>query len=105
MGCGLPFEHPAQLYIDLPGRTLLQVVLIFGEIIPQSICTRYGLQVGAYSAYFVRVLMVFCALIAWPISKLLDWVLGPEYEVPPAFTSFGFLHACLCARARSQGCC
>jgi len=38
--------------------THVQVVLVFGEIILQSICTRYGLQVGAYSAYFVRVLVV-----------------------------------------------
>ena len=59
----------------------LQVVLIFGEIIPQSICTRYALQVGAYSAYFVRALMMCTAVVAWPISKLLDWVLGPEHEV------------------------
>ncbi|CAL8470532.1 g10074 [Coccomyxa elongata] len=56
----------------------ITVVLIFGEIIPQAICSRYGLQVGAYSAWFVRGLMCVCAIIAWPISKILDHILGPE---------------------------
>ncbi|KAK9904059.1 hypothetical protein WJX75_003555 [Coccomyxa subellipsoidea] len=56
----------------------ITVVLIFGEIIPQAICSRYGLQVGAYSAWFVRGLMMSCAVIAWPISKILDHLLGPE---------------------------
>jgi CBS domain containing-hemolysin-like protein len=84
--------------VELRWAAVPQVVLIFGEIIPQSICTRYGLQVGAYSAYFVRVLMVLCAVIAWPISKLLDWVLGPEHEVncgPPSSTGWLFsMYAC-----------
>lgn len=31
------------------------VVLLFGEIIPQAACSRYGLQIGAYSAPFVQV--------------------------------------------------
>lgn len=52
-----------------------------GEIIPQSICSRYGLKVGAYSAGFVRVLMIVCSPIAWPIGKLLDYVLGPDHSV------------------------
>lgn len=54
---------------------------IAGEIIPQAVCSRYGLQVGAYSAWFVRVLMVLCAVIAWPISKILDALLGKDHQV------------------------
>lgn len=51
-------------------------VLFFGEVIPQSICTRYGLAVGANFVCLVRVLMIICYPIAYPIGKILDWVLG-----------------------------
>lgn len=44
-------------------------------------CSRYGLQVGAYSAWFVRALMALCAVIAWPISKILDALLGHDQQV------------------------
>eukprot|EP00798_Chlamydomonas_sp_ICE-L_P001234 gene1234-32578_t len=58
----------------------VSVVLIFGEILPQAVCSRYGLMVGAYSAWFVRLLMFICFPVAWPISKLLDKVLGTEHS-------------------------
>ncbi|CAN0856460.1 DUF21 domain-containing protein At4g14230 [Linum grandiflorum] len=51
-------------------------VLFFGEVIPQAICSRYGLAVGANLAWLVRVLMVICYPIAFPIGKILDCVLG-----------------------------
>ncbi|KAK3016234.1 hypothetical protein RJ639_006473, partial [Escallonia herrerae] len=51
-------------------------VLVFGEVIPQAICTRYGLAVGANFVGLVRVLMVICYPIAYPIAKILDAVLG-----------------------------
>ncbi|XP_017253978.1 DUF21 domain-containing protein At4g14240 isoform X2 [Daucus carota subsp. sativus] len=51
-------------------------VLVFGEIIPQAICTRYGLAVGANFVWLVRSLMFICYPIAYPIGKVLDAVLG-----------------------------
>ncbi|KAJ4727513.1 DUF21 domain-containing-like protein [Melia azedarach] len=51
-------------------------VLAFGEIIPQAICSRYGLAVGANFVWLVRVLMVICYPIAYPIGKVLDAALG-----------------------------
>lgn len=51
-------------------------VLFFGEVIPQAICTRYGLAVGANFVWLVRILMIICYPISYPIGKILDWVLG-----------------------------
>ena len=73
------------------------------EIIPQSACVRYGLAVGSYSSPFVLFMMyvqtrsaIECttrltrssllvyrylfAPVAWPIAKLLDYVLGHSGE-------------------------
>lgn len=52
------------------------VVLIFGEIVPQAACSAYGLEIGAHSALFVRVLMFLTAPLAVPIAWMLDRVLG-----------------------------
>ncbi|GAB4822256.1 hypothetical protein N2152v2_009302 [Parachlorella kessleri] len=56
----------------------VSAVLLFGEVIPQAVCKRYGLQVGAYLAWFVRALMLLTAPISYPIAKLLDYLLGEE---------------------------
>ncbi|KAK7285383.1 hypothetical protein RJT34_20152 [Clitoria ternatea] len=53
-------------------------VLAFGEVIPQAICTRYGLYVGANFVGLVRVLMIICYPIAYPIGKVLDVLLGHD---------------------------
>ncbi|KAL3148855.1 hypothetical protein ABBQ32_001729 [Trebouxia sp. C0010 RCD-2024] len=55
------------------------VVLFFGEIVPQAICSHYGLAIGAWTAWFVRFLMAASSPISWPISKLLDYLLGSEH--------------------------
>lgn len=51
-------------------------IVIFGEIIPQAVSVRYGLAIGARCAPFVLCLMYLFAPVAWPIAKLLDYVLG-----------------------------
>ncbi|TPX52747.1 hypothetical protein CcCBS67573_g09816, partial [Chytriomyces confervae] len=52
------------------------LILVFGEIIPQAVCARYGLLIGATFAWPVRILIWIVFVIAYPIAKLLDWVLG-----------------------------
>jgi CBS domain containing-hemolysin-like protein len=42
------------------------------------ILRRYGVAIGSTLAPLVRVLMLLCAPITWPLSKVLDWVLGHE---------------------------
>jgi hypothetical protein len=53
--------------------------LLFTQIIPQAICTRYGLSVGAMAAPVVRILLVVFFPVAYPISK----VLAPAAEFVP----------------------
>lgn len=98
-----------------------------GEVLPQAVCSRYGLevsargrakaptrwlstlqrgvqpslcraqpraqsapacrpppaapQVGARCAWFVRLLMLLCAPVAWPLGKLLDALMGGHQSV------------------------
>ncbi|KAI0656726.1 hypothetical protein C8Q70DRAFT_1008149 [Cubamyces menziesii] len=54
------------------------MIVIFGEIIPQAVSVRYGLSIGASCAPIVLGMMYFFAPIAWPIAKLLDYVLGHD---------------------------
>ncbi|KAH9172889.1 hypothetical protein EDB89DRAFT_1850777 [Lactarius sanguifluus] len=46
------------------------------RIIPQAVSVRHGLAIGARCVPVVLTLMYFFAPIAWPIAKLLDYVLG-----------------------------
>jgi metal transporter CNNM len=56
----------------------VSAILIFGEILPQAVCRKYSLQVGAYSSWPVRLVMIVTAPISWPLGKCLDWLLGYE---------------------------
>ncbi|EGO54131.1 hypothetical protein NEUTE1DRAFT_124458 [Neurospora tetrasperma FGSC 2508] len=59
------------------GSTVL--IVIFGEVIPQSLCVRYGLPIGGYMAKPVLLLMYLTAPVSYPIAKLLDKLLGEDH--------------------------
>lgn len=52
------------------------LVLIFAEVIPMALCTRYGLDVGAKLSWLVHIFIWVCYPVAYPISKALDWMFG-----------------------------
>eukprot|EP01023_Acetabularia_acetabulum_P016613 TRINITY_DN18204_c0_g1_i1.p1 TRINITY_DN18204_c0_g1~~TRINITY_DN18204_c0_g1_i1.p1 ORF type:complete len:701 (-),score=110.20 TRINITY_DN18204_c0_g1_i1:329-2431(-) len=54
------------------------LILLLGEITPQSICTRYGLIIGAKTVPVTKLFLFLLYPIAKPISMVLDRVLGKE---------------------------
>ncbi|KAK0556260.1 hypothetical protein OC861_007080, partial [Tilletia horrida] len=52
------------------------LVIIFAELIPQSVCARYGLVVGAAMVWPTRIIIFILYPVAWPVSRILHWLLG-----------------------------
>lgn len=54
------------------------LIVMFGEIGPQAACSRYALQIGAAATPLVWVFVVLMFPFAYPVSKVLDYLLGGE---------------------------
>ena len=57
------------------------MVLLFGEIIPQAVCQRFGLAIGAALFFPVAALMVVTSPVSYPLGRLLDAILGADHDV------------------------
>ncbi|XP_034752894.1 metal transporter CNNM4 [Etheostoma cragini] len=72
---------------DLTGSGLGAVVastvgiVIFGEIVPQALCSRHGLAVGADTILVTKFFMFLTFPVSFPVSKLLDFMLGEEIGI------------------------
>jgi len=51
---------------------IIRCVCHFGffQVIPQAICSRYGLAVGANMVWLVNIVMVLCWPLAYPIGRV-----------------------------------
>ncbi|KAJ1964698.1 hypothetical protein IWQ62_002859 [Dispira parvispora] len=55
------------------------LILVFGEVIPQSVCARHGLMIGAFFAWPVRILQWMLSPLGYPMACFLDWILGKNH--------------------------
>ncbi len=53
-------------------------IFIFGEVVPQAICNKYKIQIASATAPFVHFLMYLTFPLTYPMSKMLDKILGNE---------------------------
>lgn len=58
------------------------VTLVFCELIPQAFFLHHAFEVCAFLSPVVRLLMYLCSPVAWPIGRLLDYLVGDKETVP-----------------------
>lgn len=57
------------------------LVIIFAELVPQSVCSRYGLEIGAFMAVPTRCIIIALWPVGYPVSRILHWTLGPHHGI------------------------
>jgi metal transporter CNNM len=62
----------------MAGVMATALIVVFGEIIPQAVISRYALWFGARTIWFTKIAMIVMYPISYPISKILDHFLGQE---------------------------
>lgn len=70
LSCTCQFRYYVCNYTSFIYTGLIILFSFICQVIPQAICTRYGLAVGANFVWLVRFLMIICYPIAYPIGKV-----------------------------------
>lgn len=60
------------------GLTATGLIVIFGEIAPQAVFSRFALKLGARMSWFVRLAIVIFFPVCWPLAWVLNKTLGEE---------------------------
>ena len=72
----------------IAGLIATGLIVIFGEIVPQAVFSKYGLALGGRIAWLVYIFLFLLYPITKPLSMLLDSVLGGE--LPTIFSKREF---------------
>ncbi|ETW01998.1 hypothetical protein H310_06516 [Aphanomyces invadans] len=54
------------------------VLVIFGELVPQALCSKHPLAIGAAALPVIRLLLASMYIVAKPIALVLDWAVGKD---------------------------
>ncbi|MEN2500061.1 MAG: Metal transporter cnnm2, partial [Marteilia pararefringens] len=69
---------PPAISLVITAISLALILLILGEIIPQSIFFKYSLQISALTHGFIDTLWLLTWLISYPLSRILDAIIGDD---------------------------
>ncbi|MFC1741992.1 CNNM domain-containing protein [Nanoarchaeota archaeon] len=72
----------------LAGVIATSLIVIFGEIVPQSVFSRYAMKLGAATTWLVYIFLIILYPISKPLSSILDHFLGGE--LPTIFSKREF---------------
>lgn len=62
----------------MAGLVATGLIVVFGEIMPQAVFSRYALSLGAKMVWLVKIFIFITYPISWPIAWVLNKVLGEE---------------------------
>jgi len=62
----------------IAGLIATALIVVFGEIMPQAVFSRFALLLGAKIAWLVRIFIIILYPISWPIAWALNKALGEE---------------------------